>query len=84
MMDIKIFELGLILILIGLSIAITGFILAIKRFKGKINGGGIILIGPIPLIFSGGNSKHAWKILILIMIVFLIAFLCFLFFSILA
>ena len=82
MMDIKIFELGLILILIGLSIVITGFILAIKGFKGKINGGGIILIGPIPLIFSSGSSKHAWKILIII--VFLIAFLCFLFFSILA
>jgi len=64
-MNNRIFELSIILIFAGLSIIIIGLILAAIRFKAKINGGGIILIGPIPLIFGFNKGLKGALILIL-------------------
>jgi uncharacterized membrane protein len=74
-MNVKIFELGVILILAGFII-IAGIVLAIlnaKQFKTKVNGGCVILLGPIPLIFS--FNKGLRKTLILMLFILFIAFL---------
>lgn len=54
----KIISAGFILILLGLVITISGTFLSLLKGDeaGRIETGGVILIGPIPIIF--GNSKH--------------------------
>ncbi|MBS7655348.1 DUF131 domain-containing protein [Candidatus Bathyarchaeota archaeon] len=71
-MNAKIFELSIILIFTGLSIILIGLILAATRFKAKINGGGIIFIGPIPLIFGLNKGLKGVLILILFMLFLLV------------
>jgi uncharacterized protein (TIGR00304 family) len=65
------YSMGLLLFLIGIALAIIGMISAIarrtsekskdsenedKRDEGKIRGGGVVVIGPIPIIF--GTDKR--------------------------
>lgn len=54
----KIISAGFILILLGLVITISGTFLSLLKGDeaSRIETGGVILIGPIPIIF--GNSKH--------------------------
>ena len=61
---------GLALIFLGIAIIIVAFILF--AFRGaekteKVRGGGIILIGPFPIIF--GTDRESLKILILLTLV---------------
>jgi len=50
-------ELGLLLILLGFLVAFIGMALTLlydnrRGSKGKISGGGLIMIGPIPILFG--------------------------------
>jgi len=59
--------LGLSLIILGFIVTfIAVFIIFIKNFsfKGKTRGGGLIMIGPIPIVF--GTDKETVKILIVL------------------
>ena len=59
--------LGLTLIVLGFIISFLAVLLMFIRagpFKGKTRGGGLIMIGPIPIIF--GTDKESVKILILL------------------
>jgi len=59
--------LGLTLIILGFIISFLAVLLMFIRagpFKGKTRGGGLIMIGPIPIIF--GTDKESVKILILL------------------
>ncbi|HOM95655.1 MAG: DUF131 domain-containing protein [Candidatus Methanofastidiosa archaeon] len=74
----KIISAGFILILLGLVITISGTFLSLLKGDeaSRIETGGVILIGPIPIIF--GNSKHLVLIsiagaLVLMIFYFLIA-----------
>lgn len=74
----KIISIGFILILVGLVITISGTFLSLLKGDetSRIETGGVILIGPIPIIF--GNSKHLILIsiagaLVLMIFYFLIA-----------
>ena len=80
---------GMILILIGAILLIKGMrekmeIETIEfhqkeypfsKPSKKIEGGGVVLIGPIPIVF--GNSKYAVFALILAIILFAITFIMF-------
>jgi len=62
-------ELGLLLILLGFIVAFIGMALTFlsdnrRGSKGKISGGGLIMIGPIPILF--GTDK---KLVVLMAIV---------------
>ena len=62
------------LIILGLTLIILGFIISFlavllmfiraHQFRGSTRGGGLIMIGPIPIIF--GTDKESVKILILL------------------
>ncbi len=62
------------LIILGLTLIVLGFIISFLAvllmfigaypFKGRTRGGGLIMIGPIPIIF--GTDKESVKILILL------------------
>lgn len=74
----KLIPIGFIIVLIGVVIIMSGVILSTfnQSQDGKIETGGVILIGPIPIIF--GNSKPLIFIsiagaLILMIVYFLIS-----------
>lgn len=65
---------GIILIFVGFIVAFLGIIISILssiRRGGEVEGGGIIMIGPIPLIFGKGSR---WMLPVLIIALFLIIF----------
>jgi len=61
---------GLALIIIGIAVILIAFILTMVRGlgkTGKVRGGGVIFLGPFPIIF--GTDKESLKILILLAII---------------
>ena len=63
------FEIGFGLTVIGLLVAFAAIILMImsgKKTDGHVKGGGVLLIGPIPIIF--GTDRESAKIVILLAI----------------
>ena len=61
--------LGVALILVGVFIiAIVMFLLSVKSAgKGKVRGGGAVIIGPVPIIF--GTDRKSLKTVLLLSIV---------------
>jgi uncharacterized protein (TIGR00304 family) len=70
---------------IGLALVVLGFILAfvavillaIKKETagGKTRGGGVLLIGPIPIVF--GTDRHSAKVMMILAIVLIVVVLLF-------
>jgi len=62
------FELGLGLTVAGLLVAFAAIIMIMTGKKGdrQVRGGGILFIGPIPIIF--GTDNQSVKILVLLVI----------------
>jgi uncharacterized protein (TIGR00304 family) len=76
--DSLLFNIGLLLTLAGFAIAIVAIFITILRSArgtGKIRGGGIVMIGPVPIVF--GTDKESVRILILLGIVLMIVLLLF-------
>ena len=75
----SIFLMGFILIILGIILSfIATVIMFFSRFrnrKAKGRGGGLIMIGPIPIIF--GTDKETMKILILLSIALMVIALIF-------
>jgi len=60
---------GVILLFAGFAIAFVAVIMLVitaMKEKGKVRGGGAVIIGPFPIIF--GTDKEAVKILLLLSI----------------
>lgn len=63
------FEIGFGLAVIGLLVAFAAIILMImseKKGDSRVRGGGILFIGPIPIIF--GTDRESVKVVILLAI----------------
>jgi len=76
--DSFLFNLGLLLGLAGVALAIVAIFVAIMRSArgtGKVRGGGVVMIGPVPIVF--GTDKESARILILLGIVLMIVLLLF-------
>jgi uncharacterized protein (TIGR00304 family) len=76
------FETGLILVFAGFILAfISAFVLVFRGSKtgSKMKGGGIVMLGPFPIIF--GTDKGSVKVLILLSIILMIVVLAFTWFS---
>jgi len=61
------FNLGAILVFAGFTIAFVAVILLFfttTRGKGKVKGGGAVIIGPFPIVF--GTDRESVKILLLL------------------
>jgi len=65
---------GVMFVLIGLLILVVGILRhgSIKESKTKIEGGGLLLIGPIPIIF--GTSRGILIAMMIILIALIIVF----------
>jgi len=72
-------NIGIALFLIGSLVSFIAMILLVlsgaKGGKGKVRGGGVVIIGPIPIIV--GTDKESVKIILILSIV-LVALLLFL------
>jgi uncharacterized protein (TIGR00304 family) len=76
MSDQLLWDIGFTLVFVGFAIVFIAVVLFfLKGFKskgGKVRGGGVVIIGPIPIIF--GTDKESVKI-ILVLSIILIALL---------
>jgi uncharacterized protein (TIGR00304 family) len=78
--DDIIFNMGLLLVIAGFAIGILAFIVAVLRSargSGPTRGGGVIMIGPLPIVF--GTDKESTRTLILLAIILMAAALLFTF-----
>ncbi len=74
--------LGIMLVFAGFFIAFVAVILLIimaMRSKGKVRGGGAVIIGPFPIIF--GTDKEAVRMLLLLSIALIVLILVVMAFS---
>ena len=77
-------EIGFILIVIGFALAFVAAILLAAKNRGdssRTRGGGVLLIGPIPIIF--GTDKEGIKVLVLLAIILMIIVLALMFMPVL-
>jgi len=76
---------GVGLILIGFAVAFIAMIwLTLSgakggKDKGRVRGGGVVMVGPIPIIF--GTDKESIKIILLLSIALVVLLLVFMLFS---
>ena len=78
MADNVIFTVGLLLALAGFAVGILTFIIAVLRSArgaGRVRGGGVVMIGPVPIVF--GTDKESTRILILLAIILMVVFVVF-------
>jgi uncharacterized protein (TIGR00304 family) len=78
--DNVVFNIGLLLVLAGFAIGILAVIVAVLRSargSGPTRGGGVIMIGPLPIVF--GTDKESTRTLILLAIILMAAALLFTF-----
>jgi uncharacterized protein (TIGR00304 family) len=78
MSDQLLFNLGVILVFAGFLIAFVAVILMFfttTRGKGKVKGGGAVIIGPFPIVF--GTDRESLKILLLLSIALVVLMLIF-------
>lgn len=81
-MDLAVFYgLGLAFVFIGIIIIVAVIILASigGTKKGKVRGAGIIMIGPIPIIF-GTDKKSVERILILALAITMVLIITFVYY----
>lgn len=62
----SLYALGIVLVFVGiLIVVVTLFLLSVSSAKRrKINGGGAVIIGPVPIIF--GTDKRSLKTVLLL------------------
>jgi uncharacterized protein (TIGR00304 family) len=80
--DQTLLSIGFVLILVGFAVVFIAVILlaftAVKG-RGKIRGGGAVIIGPFPIIF--GTDKESVKVLLILSIALITLLLIFMMFS---
>lgn len=73
MVEMNLISVGTLIIVIGFVFVFVG-ILSQTKGKAKVEGGGIVFIGPIPVL-GAFTSERAFYILIAISIVFFLVFM---------
>ncbi len=75
--QVSVVSIGFALVIIGFMLAFLAVILLVfkARGTGKTRGGGILLIGPIPIIF--GSDRESAKILMILAIILIAIVLVF-------
>ncbi len=66
--------LGISLIIAGLTLALISVVILLKKTRFKGSGGGVILIGPIPIVI-GSDKRMTLILLALTLLVIVIFFL---------
>lgn len=64
--------LGIVMLFLGLILIFIGSFISFSEGTSKVEGGGVILIGPIPIIF-GTSSKAAVLAAVLAVVIMILA-----------
>lgn len=64
---------GMILALVGIGVMLAALASSARRSGGEVKGGGVVMIGPIPIIF-GSDARWA-SIAIVLAIVLIVLYL---------
>ncbi len=72
----EIFFLGLLLLFLGFILIIIGMLISSGGKETRIEGGGVVLIGPIPIVFAS-NYKIAIVLLVLTILLMILVYLLF-------
>lgn len=81
MLSASVTAVGWLLIIVGIIMFFVGAIMIIAssvrgyRRRGRFRGGGLIMLGPIPIIF--GSDKESVRLLILLSIILIVVMLAF-------
>lgn len=68
---------GFLLIFLGILLVILGaFVTGVKGKDAEVRGGGVVLIGPFPIIF-GSDPQAAKTVILLAILLILVAFFFF-------
>jgi len=77
MADQLLWSLGVTLILLGFAVSFIAVLLlvlsGVKGGKGRVKGGGAVIIGPIPIIF--GTDKESVKFILVLSIILVVLLL---------
>jgi uncharacterized protein (TIGR00304 family) len=49
---LTLFIVGLTLIFTGIILVLVGFLVEASKSEGRVEGGGVVVIGPIPIVFG--------------------------------
>lgn len=71
----QLIQVGLIIIVIGFVLLLSGLFSQVKSSKTKIEGGGIVFIGPFPVGGFATNKQIFYLLLIVSMILIVASFL---------
>lgn len=63
---------GFILIFLGFILVTAGFFLSAEKNGAEVHGGGIIMIGPIPIVF-GTDRKSATALVVLATVLIIVS-----------
>jgi len=77
MADTLLWNVGVSLIFVGFAIALIAVLWlvfsSVKSGKGKVKGGGAIIIGPVPIIF--GTDKESVRLILILSIILVVLLL---------
>ena len=73
----SLFNLGFIIMILGFAITFSAAIFLFRQARGGVKGGGIIMIGPFPIIFGSDTKivKMFVIIAIFLMVIFFVMYL---------
>jgi uncharacterized protein (TIGR00304 family) len=75
--DVSITQIGFVVVIVGFIMAFVAVVLLAIRSTGtgKTRGGGVLLIGPIPIIF--GTDRESTKVLMVLAVILIVVVLVF-------
>ncbi len=76
---ISLMIIGVLLVLIGFTLLIIGFLRESSR-ETRVEGGGVIIVGPIPIVF-GSSQKISIILLVLAIILTLLSIILFIIYN---
>lgn len=65
---------GMVLVLVGLGVIVVSLLSGGRRSGGEVKGGGVVIVGPIPIIF-GSDARWASFVMVLAIVLILLTFL---------
>lgn len=74
-MKAEIAMLGFLLVIAGVFLMILGMLLGPAKGEGEIRGGGVVLIGPVPIVFGTDAKSLKYLIAMVIILILLVYFL---------
>ena len=74
---VNVVQVGLLLVIAGFGIVVASMLTHRSKEGGRVQGGGVIMVGPIPIIF-GSDAKWASVAIVLAIVLIVLTLLLYL------